>query len=141
MRIKPNFKYYKFLEESHFEEVISMIDLIDQEKFISSISEENIIDINDTQEIFSDLSSKVQILKNEFLLEKTFTRNAKQFNNQEDLMKGFRNKLASRLPESIILDIKENVKRGRAQTITRLRKAGLSSYFKGIKRSEFSGAF
>ncbi len=112
MRIKPNFKYYKFLEESHFEEVISMIDLIDQEKFISSISEENIIDINDTQEIFSDLSSKVQILKNEFLLEKTFTRNAKQFNNQEDLMKGFRNKLASRLPESIILDIKENVKRG-----------------------------
>ena len=112
MRIKPNFKYYKFLEESHFDEVISMISLIDQEKFISSISEENIIEIDDTQEIFSDLSSKVQILKNEFLLEKTLTKNVKQPHNKEGLIKGFRNKLASHLPESIILNIKENNHKG-----------------------------
>ncbi|MDB3881291.1 hypothetical protein N9340_00800 [Gammaproteobacteria bacterium] len=112
MRIKPNFKYYEFLEESHFEEVISMISLVDQEKFISSISEDNLIDINDVQEIFSDLSSKVQILKNEFLLEKTLTKNAKQFNNQEGLIRGFRNKLASHLPESKILNIKENDQMG-----------------------------
>ena len=112
MRIKPKFKYYKFLEESHFEEVISMISLIDQEKFISSISEENIIDINDTKEIFSDLSSKVQILKDEFLLHKKLINNSKQLNYKEDLIKTFKITLASHLPESIILDIEENNQKG-----------------------------
>ncbi len=107
IRIKPEYKFYTFLEEHHFDELIEMIDLIDEEQFILSLDEEKIIDIKAAKRIFNDLSAKIKILKDEFLSHKSIEI-AKKHNIKSNFYETFKDKLISLFPSSIILEIEED---------------------------------
>ena len=68
MRIKPNFKYYPHLQESHFDDLLSQIQQIDIEDFVTLVGKENILDTPLAKKIINDISAKINILKDEFLL-------------------------------------------------------------------------
>jgi len=108
IRIRPDFKYYPFLREDHFDELINDLSAIDQDHFISLMQEDKILDGKSTAKIFNDLSVKILILKKEFLeyskrtnIEK-ITQNIFPDSNSFTI---FRKNLKELLPESFILDI------------------------------------
>ena len=107
MRIKPKFQYYPYLKEEHFNELIQLLNKIDRSYFITSIQEEDILNDFLADQIFQDLSSKINILKNEF---KSYKKSSNAENPERGIpanlsLRSFKKNLKELLPESIILNI------------------------------------
>jgi hypothetical protein len=107
IRIKPDFQYYPFLKEEHFDELMYMLNSINQNHFISSLQEENILDASLSIKIFQDISSKILILKNDFLEYRQQFNTQNRFSESSSL-KTFQKNLEAFLPDSLVLNISED---------------------------------
>ena len=107
IRIKPKFEYYPYLQENHFDELIDLLDSINISNFIASMQEENILSDQSATKIFKDLSSKINILKNEFndYKESASQKNSRDSFSSKRSLSTFKNNLKELLPESIVLQI------------------------------------
>ena len=107
IRIKPDFQYYPFLKEEHFDELTDMLNAINQDHFISSMQEDNILDSSLARQIFKDLSSKILILKNDFIEYRQQFIAQNRFVESNPL-KIFQKNLEALLPDSLVLNISED---------------------------------
>ncbi|MDB4112486.1 hypothetical protein N9556_00470 [bacterium] len=107
IRIRPKFEYYPYLQENHFDELIDLLDNINTSNFISSMQEENILSDQLAKKILQDLSSKINILKNEFndYKESLSQKNSGNSFSAKRSLSTFKNNLKELLPESIVLQI------------------------------------
>ncbi len=107
IRIKPDFQYYPFLKEEHFDELTAMLNAINHDQFISSMQEENILDSLLAVKIFKDLSSKILILKNDFIEYRQQFIVQNKFSELNSL-ETFQKNLEAFLPDSLVLNINED---------------------------------
>ena len=107
IRIKPDYRFYPYLKESHFNEIIDMLSNIDIAEFVNSVDQEGIFSLSEGNKTLKDISSKIKILRNEFLIFKKNNHNEyiKQNLNQSQVL---RDNLRLQLPDSIIFDIRED---------------------------------
>lgn len=108
IRIKPQFQYYPYLKEEHFNETIQLLNTVDRFAFIASIQEEMILNDLLVDEIFQDLLFKINILKNEFNSYKKSVDveipNKISISLNHSLL-GFKKNLKELLPDSMVLNI------------------------------------
>ena len=107
IRIKPKFEYYPYLQENHFDELLYLLDNINLSNFIASMQEENILSDQSAKKIFKDLSSKINILKNEFndYKDSSIQKNSGDSYSSKRSLSTFKSNLKKLLPESIVLQI------------------------------------
>ena len=111
IRIIPDFKNYPYLQEEHFDELVDMLNDINQDEFILSMQEENILNKSLATKIFRDISSKILILKNHYLnhqVQSNAQNNPQIIHKQFDPFKAFQKNLKELLPDSFLLSIWED---------------------------------
>lgn len=108
MRLKQDFKDYPYLQEAHFDTLISLISSIKIEDLIDQYFNEGFISKKEMQKVINDLLMKIFIIKNnysEFMEAGITTNEVKHFNQAETKL--FETNAVNELPDSQFLYIEK----------------------------------